>query len=128
MPFYMEIDEETMMSSGVTLMVIAHALAIISHEYYYSTSVHKNFEKSIDLLVSEKKMINWCHIANNAVIKLIEINPSNAYVEGKENIFIIFIRISFKFYDINYGPSGRFLPFFQPNFLYNSAFENDSSD
>ena len=84
MPFYMEADEETILSSSITVMVIAHALAIISHEYYYSTKLHQSYEKSLKLLIDEKKLTKWSNLTSQAVIRLVELNPSNAFVDDRE--------------------------------------------
>jgi hypothetical protein len=43
----------------------------------------------------------------------------------------LLILLSYKLYRIDiidYGVLWQFLPLFQPNFLFNSAFEKDSSD
>ena len=44
-----------------------------------------------------------------------------------KNMLLLIKKIPTKSISIT-GPSGRFLPPFQPKFLYNSAFENDLSD
>ena len=65
-------------------LVLAHAMAIISHEFYYSTKLHKSYEKSLKLLIEEKRLERWSSLTSEAVIRLVEINPSNAYVDDRE--------------------------------------------
>ena len=84
LPFYMDADEESILSSSVTVMVLAHAMAIISHEYYYSQKPHKSYDKSLKLLIDENKLLSWCKLTHQATLRLIELNPSNAFVDDKE--------------------------------------------
>ena len=63
---------------------MAHALAIISHEFYYSAEIHPSFERSLQLLIDEKKLSKLSQLVNKGVEKLLDLNPSEAFNDDKE--------------------------------------------
>ena len=65
-------------------MVLAHALAIISHEFYYSAEIHPSFKRSLQLLIDEKKLSKLSQLVNKGVEKLLDLNPSEAFNDDKE--------------------------------------------
>ena len=63
---------------------MAHALAIISHEFYYSAEIHPSFERSLQLLIDEKKLSKLSQLVKKGVEKLLDLNPSEAFNDDKE--------------------------------------------
>ena len=65
-------------------MVLAHALAITSHEFYYSAEIHASFKRSLQLLIDEKKLSKLSQLVTKGVEKLIALNPSEAFNDDRE--------------------------------------------
>ena len=69
LPFYldMEVDEHK------AILTLAHSFAIVSHEYYFATKLHENFEKKLLQLIEHgTTVIDWSKIISTAVERLCE--------------------------------------------------------
>ena len=69
LPFYldMEVDEHK------AILTLAHSFAIVSHEYYFATKLHENFEKKLlQLIEHESTFVEWSKMISIAVERLCE--------------------------------------------------------